>query len=111
MSVAKKLKIAMIAAEIAPFVKVGGLADVVGSLPPVIKKLGADVILIMPLYGAINRRKYNLTIPASPKRYWFCCINAENPVVFKYNCFCKGYTVYGGGQVYNHTSTTNNTSV
>lgn len=56
----KKLKILMLAAEVAPLAKVGGLADVMGSLPQAIQKLGPEVRVIVPLYASIDRKKYKL---------------------------------------------------
>jgi len=56
----KKLKVLIPSAEVAPFSKVGGLADVVGSLPVALKKQGIDARVVSPLYGSVNREKYKL---------------------------------------------------
>jgi starch synthase len=47
------MKVLFAASECVPFVKTGGLADVAGALPPVLKARGVDVRVILPLYSAI----------------------------------------------------------
>ena len=49
-----KLKVLMVSSEAAPFVKVGGLADVAGSLPKALEKLDVDVRLVIPKYESIK---------------------------------------------------------
>jgi len=51
------INILHITAECAPFVKIGGLADVVGSLPQELKKLrGSEVRVFMPYYKIIPKK-------------------------------------------------------
>jgi len=50
-------KILHVSAEVSPFVKIGGLADVVGALPGEIKRLrGTDIRVILPLYKVIPEK-------------------------------------------------------
>ena len=50
------MKILFTASECVPFVKTGGLADVVGALGPVLAGQGHDVRVILPLYSAIAQK-------------------------------------------------------
>jgi len=44
------VKILMVASEAAPFAKTGGLADVLGSLPPALVRAGDEVAVVLPKY-------------------------------------------------------------
>src|ERR1044071_8522987 len=46
-------RVLMVTSEAAPFAKTGGLADVLGALPPALAKLGEEVAVVMPRYGSI----------------------------------------------------------
>lgn len=56
----EKLKILFVAAEEAPFVKVGGLGEVMRSLPRAIRELGHDARVFIPKYATIDVEKYPL---------------------------------------------------
>ncbi len=58
-----KLKILFVAAEAAPIAKVGGMADVVGSLPAVLRQMGHDVRIFLPYYGFLPDK---MEIPEDP---------------------------------------------
>ena len=48
------MKVLFAASECVPFVKTGGLADVVGALPKRLRDLGVDVRVMLPMYSAIE---------------------------------------------------------
>ncbi|MZP31439.1 glycosyltransferase [Heliobacterium undosum] len=52
------LKVLFVSAEVVPFAKAGGLADVAGSLPRALASLGVDVRVAMPRHGQIPRGAY-----------------------------------------------------
>ncbi len=56
------MKIAFVSAEVTPFSKTGGLADVSGTLPPALAALGHEVLVITPLYASIDRTAHGLTL-------------------------------------------------
>jgi len=52
------LKVVFVASECNPLAKVGGLADVVGSLPKALVNLGLEAKIILPRYGIIDKEKF-----------------------------------------------------
>ncbi len=49
------MNILFASSEVAPFIKTGGLADVAGSLPQALVRMGHDVRVILPLYERVGQ--------------------------------------------------------
>lgn len=64
------MKVLFVASESVPFVKTGGLGDVIGSLPAALRKQGIDVRVMLPKYSEIPddwkqkmKRVWEMTVP------------------------------------------------
>ena len=56
------LKILFVASEAAPYVKVGGLGEVMYSLPRALRELGCDARVLIPKYATMDTEKFPLKI-------------------------------------------------
>src|SRR4051812_27187315 len=90
----KPLKILIVAAEAAPFAKVGHVAEVTGSLPVALRSLGHDVRLVMPRYGRIDPAKFDLK-PVAPLQQLSIQMNRGHEAVY----ITEGVIEGEGGQV------------
>jgi starch synthase len=57
------MRILFVAAEAAPVAKVGGMGDVVGALPKILRQMGHDVRIFLPYYGFLSDK---MEIPQDP---------------------------------------------
>lgn len=86
------MKIALVASEVTPFSKTGGLADVLGTLSIALERLGHDVCVIAPAYRSALRGEFpleetpiKLSVPIGDR--------LEEAAVLK-SAIGKGVTVY-----------------
>lgn len=106
------MRVVYCSAEVAPFSHVGGLGDVLGSLPRAMAELGLDCFVITPLYGFIDtaermleKTEIHFDIPLQGKSYpidiWKGLLpRSEVPVYFidNYELFGARKQVYPYGQ-------------
>ena len=89
------MKILFVSSEEAPFAKVGGLGEVMFSLPRALVNLGHDARVMIPLYGTIDSLQYNLpyaykdlgvpTAPDNKGQRIICNIRKYEPKEFNRN--------------------------
>lgn len=89
------MKVLFVSSEEAPFVKVGGLGEVMFSLPRALKYLGHDARVMIPLYGTIDFSKYKmpyvyegLDVPTAPNnggKRLICNVRKYEPQDFNRN--------------------------
>jgi len=84
------MRVFIVSAEAVPFAKVGGLADVVGSLPIALRQEGIDARIIMPGYGFIEHFEYNISLLFS---FPFSHHQGVTEVSI-YSCVYEGVPVY-----------------
>ncbi|TCI72340.1 glycogen synthase GlgA [Exiguobacterium sp. SH0S7] len=85
------MKIWYVASEAAPFMKTGGLADVIGSLPQAVSSLGEDVSVVMPKYGSIAQEYvdemeylFDLLVPVGWRKQFGAVLKLERDGITYY---------------------------
>lgn len=76
------LKILLVSAEVAPFAKTGGLADVAGALPRALTALGHDVRVLMPWYKKLADSAVPATLAKSGVKLDPAVLPDEMPKAF-----------------------------
>lgn len=85
------MKILYVAAEVVPFIKTGGLADVASSLPIALKKLGHDVRVVLPMHRKIiEEYKDQMEF----ERYFYIDLNWRHQYVGVYTLKLNDVTYY-----------------
>jgi starch synthase len=70
------VKVLIASPEVFPFIKTGGLADVTGSLPKALKKLGIEARVILPKHKGIEEQGF----PIKYENHTFSCLMSQASV-------------------------------
>jgi starch synthase len=62
------MRVLVVSSEIVPFAKTGGLADVTGSLPKALRRIGVEADCVLPFYRSVERERFSLQQAAPPVR-------------------------------------------
>ncbi|MEG2789540.1 MAG: glycogen synthase GlgA [Romboutsia sp.] len=85
------MKVLLVASEAHPFIKTGGLGDVMGALPQSLMELGMDVRVVIPKYRGINDKFKS----KSKFIKWFMVkVGWRTQYCGVYECKYKGVTYY-----------------
>ena len=105
----QKRKVLMVAPESVPFVKVGGLADVVGALSKALDMRGHDMRIVLPKYAGLKQiesaRPFDAPLVVklggheAYARVWECALPGSTVMCYllEHNQYFDHPSVYGGG--------------